>query len=604
MSAIDSRGNKTPPASARTTFLLSATVSAGIRALALDLLAANALLVDATLARAPAPTAALAAVEDGAALIPGGDDEPTAAAPTPAPPITTFSAPKTLHQIALIVPLKWRLVSLLALLLQAALGGGKSSVERGEKVSRGVKAILFVSTCESAELHTALFRALLPRLLSARKGAAPSDGDFAVTRLHGDVPQSERVSVFRAFTAASAGLLIATDVAARGLDLPAIDLIVQADAPSETGDYVHRIGRTARRGARGSAILLLQPHEEPYIALLRAAGLAVAVGDAGAALVSLAASRPPFDILGDVPASAAPAAEPAAAQQKRKRAPEGLDARTLIGASEEAIEDAMAAEAARARAAAFAVSRPEREGAGDAAAGDGALDAAASGPMSGSNRLRHLFRVAAELRARKGLSGSVGGDGAGATRGFSMVGEAFAVAWQTLLEELVFAGLPAATAGGRGGAGGGGEISGRQPLVPLARRAYTSFVRAYATHERATRHIFHPRSLHLGHGAKAMGLRELPSKAAAESAREDKRAHAAQEAEMPAAPMGAREAKRAQHKAAALRKKNFEEGGGDVGDGGGDDAAARNAAHDDDGDGPAPAKRKVKPTAAISEFDA
>ena len=559
--------------------------------------------MDATLARTPAPTAALAAADDGAAL-PGGD-EPIAAVTAPAQPITSFSAPKTLHQIALIVPLKWRLVSLLALLLQAALGGGKSSVERGEKVSRGVKAILFVSTCESAELHTALFRALLPRLLSARKGAAPSDGDFTVTRLHGDVPQAERVSVFRAFTAASAGLLIATDVAARGLDLPAIDLIVQADAPSETGDYVHRIGRTARRGARGSAILLLQPHEEPYIALLRAAGLAVAVGDAGAALVSLAASRPPFDILGDAPASAAPAAEPAAAQQKRKRTPEGLDARTLIGASEEAIEDAMAAEAARSRSAAFAASRPDKGGAGGAAGGDGTALDAASGLVSGSNRLRHLFRVAAELRARKGLSGSVGGDGTGATRGFSMVGEAFCVAWQTLLEELVFAGLPPAAVGGKAGAGA--ETAGRQPLVPLARRAYTSFVRAYATHERATRHIFHPRSLHLGHGAKAMGLRELPSKAAAESAREDKRAHAAQEAERPAAPLGAREAKRAQHKAAAQRKKNYEEGADDLGDGDGNDAAARNDEdyYDDDGAGPArPTKRKVKPSTAISEFDA
>jgi superfamily II DNA/RNA helicase len=63
--------------------------------------------------------------------------------------------------------------------------------------------------------------------------------------------------------------LLCTDVAARGLDMPDVDWIVQYDPPSEMTEYVHRIGRTARRGRAGSSLLMLRPCEANYVALLK-----------------------------------------------------------------------------------------------------------------------------------------------------------------------------------------------------------------------------------------------------------------------------------------------------------------------------------------------
>lgn len=65
-------------------------------------------------------------------------------------------------------------------------------------------------------------------------------------------------------------MLLCTDVAARGLDLPAVDWILQYDPPNETAEYVHRVGRTARKGMKGSALLFLLPSERGYLDNLRA----------------------------------------------------------------------------------------------------------------------------------------------------------------------------------------------------------------------------------------------------------------------------------------------------------------------------------------------
>jgi hypothetical protein len=84
-------------------------------------------------------------------------------------------------------------------------------------------------------------------------------------KLHGEINQHERSRTFKAFCAASTGVLLCTDVAARGLDMPNVDWIIQYDPPTETTEYVHRIGRTARRGRAGSAILMLRPCEAGYV---------------------------------------------------------------------------------------------------------------------------------------------------------------------------------------------------------------------------------------------------------------------------------------------------------------------------------------------------
>jgi len=65
------------------------------------------------------------------------------------------------------------------------------------------------------------------------------------------------------------GILLCTDVAARGLDLPAVDYIFQYDAPEDTADYVHRVGRTARMGRKGQAILFLTASEMEYLDILK-----------------------------------------------------------------------------------------------------------------------------------------------------------------------------------------------------------------------------------------------------------------------------------------------------------------------------------------------
>lgn len=67
----------------------------------------------------------------------------------------------------------------------------------------------------------------------------------------------------------AAGCLLCTDVAARGLDIPNVDWILQLDPPQNPDAFVHRVGRTARMGRSGSALALLLPHETPYIEFLR-----------------------------------------------------------------------------------------------------------------------------------------------------------------------------------------------------------------------------------------------------------------------------------------------------------------------------------------------
>ncbi len=82
--------------------------------------------------------------------------------------------------------------------------------------------------------------------------------------LHGDLEQYERTDVLVQFANRSATLLIATDLAARGLDIPSVDLIINTEMPHDEAPYTHRIGRTARAGRSGIALSLVDPHEKTY----------------------------------------------------------------------------------------------------------------------------------------------------------------------------------------------------------------------------------------------------------------------------------------------------------------------------------------------------
>ncbi|APZ44246.1 ATP-dependent RNA helicase RhlB [Acidihalobacter ferrooxydans] len=77
---------------------------------------------------------------------------------------------------------------------------------------------------------------------------------YTVALLSGDVPQKKRQSLLRAFTNGQCNVLVATDVAARGLHIPDVTHVFNFDLPQSAEDYVHRIGRTARAGAKGDAV--------------------------------------------------------------------------------------------------------------------------------------------------------------------------------------------------------------------------------------------------------------------------------------------------------------------------------------------------------------
>ncbi|MES2637516.1 MAG: DEAD/DEAH box helicase [Pseudomonadota bacterium] len=84
--------------------------------------------------------------------------------------------------------------------------------------------------------------------------------------IHGDKSQKERIEALDAFKAGKITALVATDVAARGLDITDLPMVINYEIPSAPEDYVHRIGRTGRAGASGVAISLVSEDEEKYLA--------------------------------------------------------------------------------------------------------------------------------------------------------------------------------------------------------------------------------------------------------------------------------------------------------------------------------------------------
>eukprot|EP01060_Flectonema_neradi_P040692 TRINITY_DN9381_c0_g1_i1.p1 TRINITY_DN9381_c0_g1~~TRINITY_DN9381_c0_g1_i1.p1 ORF type:complete len:707 (+),score=152.60 TRINITY_DN9381_c0_g1_i1:68-2188(+) len=89
-----------------------------------------------------------------------------------------------------------------------------------------------------------------------------------IFKLHGNMSQIDRTSIYESFKRAPNGVLFATDVASRGLDMPGVRWIIQYDPAPDEKSYTHRIGRTARAGKPGDAVLFLQPHEQKYIGSL------------------------------------------------------------------------------------------------------------------------------------------------------------------------------------------------------------------------------------------------------------------------------------------------------------------------------------------------
>jgi len=110
------------------------------------------------------------------------------------------------------------------------------------------KSIIFLASCAQVRHAWELFCSLQPGV--------------PVMALHGKIVQQKRTKIYFDFLQRPHAVLFATDIAARGLDFPGVDWVVQVDAPEDRDMYIHRAGRTARYRAGGKSLLLLTPSEE------------------------------------------------------------------------------------------------------------------------------------------------------------------------------------------------------------------------------------------------------------------------------------------------------------------------------------------------------
>ncbi|KAG0148820.1 hypothetical protein CROQUDRAFT_40733 [Cronartium quercuum f. sp. fusiforme G11] len=123
------------------------------------------------------------------------------------------------------------------------------------KKSLNKKVIVFFSSCNSVKYHGELLNYI----------------DVPALDLHGKQKQQKRTNTFFEFCNAPTGILLCTDVAARGLDIPKVDWIIQFDPPDDPRDYIHRVGRTARAGKSGRSLLFLLPSELGFLRFLKLA---------------------------------------------------------------------------------------------------------------------------------------------------------------------------------------------------------------------------------------------------------------------------------------------------------------------------------------------
>lgn len=87
--------------------------------------------------------------------------------------------------------------------------------------------------------------------------------------LHGTMSQQKRVQVYEKFKNSSSGILLCTDLVARGVDIPEVDWIVQYDPPQDPSYFIHRVGRTARMGKEGQSLVILSKSEDTYVEFLK-----------------------------------------------------------------------------------------------------------------------------------------------------------------------------------------------------------------------------------------------------------------------------------------------------------------------------------------------
>ncbi len=131
-------------------------------------------------------------------------------------------------------------------------------------VGHGEKHALLAKLLKGSDAHQVLVFTKT-KLTASRIARQLQREGFAADAIHGDKTQLERIQALDAFKSGKITVLIATDVAARGLDIDQLPMVINYEIPSAPEDYVHRIGRTGRAGASGIAISLVSPEEEKYL---------------------------------------------------------------------------------------------------------------------------------------------------------------------------------------------------------------------------------------------------------------------------------------------------------------------------------------------------
>lgn len=154
---------------------------------------------------------------------------------------------------------------------------------------------------------------------------------FDAAPIHGDLDQSVRMRTLAGFRDGDIKLLVASDVAARGLDIPSMSHVFNFDVPIHAEDYVHRIGRTGRAGREGAAFMLCAPSDEKYLAAIETLvkkeipRIASPLGDAPAPAPRKAPAKPKADT--KPKADAKPKAEPKPSAEAEAKKPAAKEAK-------------------------------------------------------------------------------------------------------------------------------------------------------------------------------------------------------------------------------------------------------------------------------------
>lgn len=140
-----------------------------------------------------------------------------------------YQTVEKLQQYYVFIPVKYKDVYLVHILNELA----------------GNSFMIFCSTCNNTVRTALMLRAL----------------GMAAVPLHGQMSQNKRLAALNKFKAKSRSILISTDVASRGLDIPHVDVVINFDIPTHSKDYIHRVGRTARAGRAGKACTFVTQYD-------------------------------------------------------------------------------------------------------------------------------------------------------------------------------------------------------------------------------------------------------------------------------------------------------------------------------------------------------